>query len=399
MNVISITRTIDEMGRILLPIEVRNALEIDEKGLLLKVDGKHHSISIRKAGRNKENGSMIRPVDESGRIHLPAAVRKKWDWRSGTKIGLQVEGESGVLQEWAATCVICGMNQTLLHVKNVLVCEDCINTGNEAIVGKWSDILGHLVKKYKNYCDNALSFKDTEDVHKARTKGRRLRTLIHFVGVDKEHELYERLKKAHDALGAVREDDVLIKAFEKEAVTNEYGDVYRQLANEARKKRNKHREKLKKQLPELINDDFLAFWKTFEQKEIRGYILPLDIIAQLQKYEQDYNSRVQNYDNVIKEKGKMSDDGLDALHAVRKKAKKLRYIYSYLDKMYSGDFKTRSKQYKKVQKKFGDIIDLRDWLEEATKRKKKSDAKEKDVKKVIKQMEDRLKKLVDQVEI
>jgi AbrB family looped-hinge helix DNA binding protein len=58
MNILSVTRTIDDMGRILLPKDVRNALDVDENGLLLLVDRQQHIIRICKAGRRVQESKL-----------------------------------------------------------------------------------------------------------------------------------------------------------------------------------------------------------------------------------------------------------------------------------------------------------------------------------------------------
>lgn len=108
------------------------------------------------------------------------------------------------------------------------------------MVKKWKDVLQTLLTRYKRYCDHAITSADIEDIHKSRTKGRRLRTLIHFIGVDKDHPLYKRLKDTHDSLGRGREDDVFIQSFEKKAEADSYGDVYHEFVKVARQDREKH---------------------------------------------------------------------------------------------------------------------------------------------------------------
>ncbi|WP_421385141.1 CHAD domain-containing protein [Bacillus salacetis] len=389
MKIVSVTRILDDRGRFVFPEEARKTLDLKDD-LFLSIDNAKQIIHVSKNGHG-----VKRTLDESGRLSLPSDYLQQLNWKSGSEIGLYIEGVKGILQEKAPSCVICGSNQTLLKVKKTLVCNDCIQTGNEAMVNKWADMLENLLKEYKGYCDDAVSFKDTEDVHKSRTKGRRLRTLIHFIGVGKDHPLYERLKKAHDALGKVREEDVFIESFEKEAETNSYGDVYREFTKEAGKKRDQHRKKLKKKLPDIIDEKFMSQFHSFLKNELKNYILPLDISSELQKQEKDFDKRVNNYHQVIAEEGKFTEEGIDALHEVRKKAKKLRYIYSYLDKLYSEDYKSNSKPYKKIQKKFGDIIDLRDWLDEMDSLEVGS--KEEDVQSVRNELQQRQKKFLEQI--
>ncbi|EDL66780.1 CHAD domain-containing protein [Bacillus sp. SG-1] len=393
MKIISVTRILDDMGRIVIPEEARKALDIGSE-IFLTINKKKHLIHLRKSGKGKKV-----TLDDSGRLTLPAKYLQQQNWETGSEIGLHIEGEKGTLQEQAPTCVICGSNQSLLKVKKTLICDDCNQEGNDALVRKWEDVLQTLLKKYKHYCDQAINSGDTESIHKSRTKGRRLRTLIHFIGVDKDHPLYKRLKDAHDALGKVREDDVFIHSFEKRAEMDQYGDVYHEFVKVARQDREKHLKKLKKKLPKAINDEFLSLFNNFLQDELKNKLLTLDIPGELQKQEDDFKALVKEYHQVIGDKGKTSDVGIDALHEVRKKAKKLRYIYNYLDKLYSKDYKSYSKPYKRIQKKFGEIIDIRDWLEEVKSLKPDVDSNKDDIKKIIKQLEQEKKKLVNEVEL
>ncbi|MGD6965781.1 CHAD domain-containing protein [Rossellomorea vietnamensis] len=391
MKIISVTRIIDDMGRIVLPSNARKALNLEEDYLIMRIDNKKHHIKFSSSGRGKEV-----PIDESGRIPISPDYMNKLGWETGTEIGLFMQGEEGVLQGNAPSCVICGSNQALLLVKKTHVCEDCIHTGTEASAEKWSAVLNDLFQEYKQYCEAAVTFTNTEDVHKARTKGRRLRTLIQFIGIKKEHPLYKCLKEAHDILGKVREDDVFIDAFGKEAENNQYSELYRKFIQKAEEEREEHRNELKQKLPHIIDDEFSARWKTFSQDELKDCVYKLDIETALQKYEKKFSERVIKYQKI---KDKKSDKGLDSLHSVRKKAKKLRYIYNFLDLVQSIDYSRKSRQYKKIQKDYGDIIDLRDWINETGSLGEDIQDDHDDVKKVRKQLNQKLKRLVKQVEL
>jgi CHAD domain-containing protein/bifunctional DNA-binding transcriptional regulator/antitoxin component of YhaV-PrlF toxin-antitoxin module len=394
MKIISITRSLDDMGRIIFPKEARKTMDLEET-FFLKIDKEYHKVGLFK----KEDGGKRRKakLDASSRLTIPPDYLQQLNWETGTEIGLYLEGEKGFLQETAPSCAVCGSNHTLLKVKKTLVCEDCVWKGNEAIVERWAEVLQSLFQKYNEYCENAVTFEHTEDVHKARTKGRRLRTLLNFIGVPKDHNMYKRLKKAHDALGKVREEDVFIEEFENEAETSPYADVYQEFVCSANQKREKQREKLLKKLPSIIDHEFTSKFRTFLKDDIKNYILTLDLPSELRKQEDDYKKRVKNYHQAVEDKGKASSNSIECLHEVRKKAKKLRYIYSYLDKLYSQNYKSKSKPYKKIQKKFGDIIDLRDWLDEME--ELKADSNEEDIDELKRQLQQRQKQLLQKVNL
>ncbi|MGM0845565.1 MAG: CHAD domain-containing protein [Bacillota bacterium] len=390
MNIISVTRNIDDIGRIVLPNDARKTLNIKDT-LLMRINNAKHLIQLSTKGRGKKVS-----VAPDGRLSIPSDYLKKLNWKSGTEIGLFIQGEEGILQASAPSCVICGSNQTLLTVKKAMICENCLEDGFNAVIEKWADVLDQLFQRYKDRCLNAISSLDTEDVHKARTKGRRLRTLIHFIGLKRKHPLYKRLKKAHDVLGKVREDDVLIESFEKKAETDFNGDVYRKFIKEAEKERETHREKLKQKLPKIIDEQFSDMWKSFLQNELREYVFSMDLECKLQDYQNHFQDKASSYKEV---KEKNSKEGLVALHEVRKEAKEIRYIYSFLDKLVSKDFSSKSNHYKMIHKEFGDIIDLRDWLKKTGKLSKEIDAKNADVENVRKPLREELEKLISEVDL
>ncbi|RIW34717.1 CHAD domain-containing protein [Bacillus salacetis] len=394
MKIISVTRILDENGRVVIPEEAQKSMNLDEN-IIFKIDKENQILYF---SRKESGGQGIQArLDNGSRLAIPSDYLQQLNWEAGMEIGLHAEGEIGILQKTAPSCLICGSNHNLLKIKSTLVCDDCIQTGNEAVVKKWSEILMKVYREYKTFCDGAVKSIDTENVHKARTKGRRLRTLLQFIGVAKNHPLYRRLKNAHDALGKVREEDVFIEAFQKETENGSNESVYSAFSKSAKLKRDRQREKLKKKLPDIIDDHFSSLFHSFLKKELKDYILTLDIQSELKKHEEDYHKRVGNYHEVISDKGKATPKGIDALHEVRKKAKKLRYIYSYLDKLNSKDYKSKSKPYKRIQKKFGDIIDLRDWLEETGHLKVES--KDGSVEKLRKRLKKRQKQLLEKVEI
>lgn len=74
---IEIKRKVDELGRIVIPKNIRNELGIVEKDFLeiLKINNK---IILKKTRERKtiQNLDRIRAIDELGRIVLPIMIRK-----------------------------------------------------------------------------------------------------------------------------------------------------------------------------------------------------------------------------------------------------------------------------------------------------------------------------------
>ena len=70
---------------------------------------------------------MVRPVDNLGRIVLPRELRKLLDIVDGKdSVEIFVDGDNIVLRKYQPSCVFCGeMNNTVM-LENHLVCKKCI---------------------------------------------------------------------------------------------------------------------------------------------------------------------------------------------------------------------------------------------------------------------------------
>ena len=70
---------------------------------------------------------IVRNVDELGRIVLPIELRRTLDIALRDPLEIYVEGESIVLKKYNPTCVFCGSkeNMFIYHEKNV--CSSCID--------------------------------------------------------------------------------------------------------------------------------------------------------------------------------------------------------------------------------------------------------------------------------
>lgn len=69
---------------------------------------------------------IVRKVDELGRIVLPIELRRTLDIALRDPLEIYVEGESIVLKKYNPTCIFCGSKENIFiyHEKNI--CKDCI---------------------------------------------------------------------------------------------------------------------------------------------------------------------------------------------------------------------------------------------------------------------------------
>lgn len=68
---------------------------------------------------------MARKVDELGRIVLPVEMRRMFGIRAGDELDIGVEGDSILLRKRGAGCVFCESVEGLRRYRDKLVCASC----------------------------------------------------------------------------------------------------------------------------------------------------------------------------------------------------------------------------------------------------------------------------------
>lgn len=68
---------------------------------------------------------IIRKVDELGRVVIPIELRNKFDIAEKDPIEIYVDGSSIVLKKYEPNCVFCGNTKELISYKDKLVCSKC----------------------------------------------------------------------------------------------------------------------------------------------------------------------------------------------------------------------------------------------------------------------------------
>lgn len=74
-----------------------------------------------------KNTGIIRRADELGRVVLPKEIREKMDIKEKDPLEIFVDGSKIILQKFQCNCNICGNTNDLIEFKNKLLCHKCIN--------------------------------------------------------------------------------------------------------------------------------------------------------------------------------------------------------------------------------------------------------------------------------
>lgn len=73
---------------------------------------------------------IIRRVDELGRVVIPIEIRNQFNIVEKDPIEIYVDGSSIVLKKYEPNCVFCGSTENLVEYKDKLVCDKCSNKLN-----------------------------------------------------------------------------------------------------------------------------------------------------------------------------------------------------------------------------------------------------------------------------
>jgi transcriptional pleiotropic regulator of transition state genes len=69
---------------------------------------------------------IVRPVDGLGRIVLPIEIRRNLDIEERDLLEIYLDGDRIILQKFESACVFCGSTRGLADYKGKNVCHDCI---------------------------------------------------------------------------------------------------------------------------------------------------------------------------------------------------------------------------------------------------------------------------------
>ena len=76
---------------------------------------------------------IVRKVDELGRVVIPIEIRNKFDIKVKDPIEIFVDSNTIVLKKYEPNCVFCGNTKELVSYNDKLVCEKCIEKLNNKV--------------------------------------------------------------------------------------------------------------------------------------------------------------------------------------------------------------------------------------------------------------------------
>ncbi len=75
---------------------------------------------------------IVRPIDDLGRIVLPIEIRKTLSLSPKDSVEIFIDENRIVLQKYQPGCIFCGNHEDLTYYKNKLVCRECVESLHRA---------------------------------------------------------------------------------------------------------------------------------------------------------------------------------------------------------------------------------------------------------------------------
>lgn len=70
---------------------------------------------------------IVRKIDELGRIVVPRELRTTLDIGHGDPVEIFVDGEQIILKKYQPACILCGDARDVVNYKGKNICKNCIN--------------------------------------------------------------------------------------------------------------------------------------------------------------------------------------------------------------------------------------------------------------------------------
>ncbi len=127
MKSTGMVRNVDQLGRIVIPKELRRTLRICEAKDLLEIYIEDKMIVLKMFDENAENSGIVRGVDRLGRIVLPIELRRKLDIvEERDALEIYIDEDAIMLRKYQPDCVFCGDARNIIIFKGKNVCQHCL---------------------------------------------------------------------------------------------------------------------------------------------------------------------------------------------------------------------------------------------------------------------------------
>ena len=123
LSSIGMLREIDNLGRVVIPIEYRRNILKNNDAVYLQFHDEYVIISTEEIS----NIGIKKKIDNLGRILPPKELRKKYGWYKGDSISIWAIQDYIILKKTENSCIFCKSTKNLIEYKNKKICINCKN--------------------------------------------------------------------------------------------------------------------------------------------------------------------------------------------------------------------------------------------------------------------------------
>lgn len=69
---------------------------------------------------------MVRKIDDLGRIVIPVEIRNNMDIKNRDALEIFVDGDKIILSKYEPACLFCGNADNVVYFKGKLICAECL---------------------------------------------------------------------------------------------------------------------------------------------------------------------------------------------------------------------------------------------------------------------------------
>ena len=70
---------------------------------------------------------VVRKVDELGRVVLPISIRQNLDIKERDPLEIFIDGDRIVLTKYAPACIFCGNADEVVYFAGKRICKECVH--------------------------------------------------------------------------------------------------------------------------------------------------------------------------------------------------------------------------------------------------------------------------------
>jgi transcriptional pleiotropic regulator of transition state genes len=81
---------------------------------------------LQKGGVELKSTGIVRKVDELGRVVIPIELRRTLDIEEKDALEIYVDGEHIILKKYAPACIFCDDARDVIQYKGKNICKNCL---------------------------------------------------------------------------------------------------------------------------------------------------------------------------------------------------------------------------------------------------------------------------------